>query len=72
MRKKNPVRPIPPLSLGALAELEKIEELASFSLQGCVNRLGVLVNPEKAKRILRTRGVAMIARNNTLSKLVPR
>ena len=52
-KKKSSVPPLPPLSLKSLDHVQKIERYASNGLAGCSNRVGVLVNPEKALRILR-------------------
>ena len=52
MRKTPP--PLPPLSLQALHEVEIIEQAVQSALEGCINAVRNLVNPEKASRILRT------------------
>jgi len=50
---KKSLPPIPPLSLQALRDVELIEEYVQGALRDCDNSVGVLVNPEKANRILR-------------------
>jgi hypothetical protein len=51
--KKTPP-PLPPLSLQALHDVEIIDRAVQDSLEGCINAVRNLVNPEKASRILRT------------------
>ena len=52
MKTKQPLPPIPPLSLKALGEVEDVEEYARLSLHRCGDSR--YFNAEKAVRILRT------------------
>src|SRR5437016_897508 len=52
--KKASFPPLPPLSLDALHDVERIEHAVQGALEGCINGVRNLVNPEKASRILRT------------------
>jgi DNA-binding transcriptional ArsR family regulator len=54
MKGKTSLPPLPPLSLQALHDVELIEDAVQDALEGCINQVRNLVNPEKASRILRT------------------
>jgi hypothetical protein len=51
---KKTLPPLPPLSVQALHDVEVIDQAVQDALEGCINAVRNLVNPEKASRILRT------------------